>query len=119
MYYLCNVCLIQARAGKLSTDEVLRVCEAFRHEKSLIVWQDLISNLRYIGILLQERKGDASELEALKRYTKELLIPIVELLGWEPKAGERARHLAICSRIVLVFVNQTQLQNVLVVVMHN
>ena len=68
------------------------MCEAFRHEKSLIVWQDLISNLRYIGILLQERKGDAGEIEALKRYSKELLIPIVQQLGWEPVAGERARH---------------------------
>ena len=94
-----SLCFIQARAGKLNTDEVLRVCEAFRHEKSLIVWQDLISNLRYIGILLQERKGDAGEIEALKCYSKELLIPIVQQLGWEPVAGERERHLAICTRI--------------------
>ena len=79
---------MQARAGKLNTDEVLRVCESFWNETALIVWQDLLNNLSYITHLIQERRGPAAELEALRHYMQKLLVPIVKHLGWEPTPEE-------------------------------
>lgn len=81
--------MLQARAGMISTVDVLKVVGAFINEDNYTVWSDLSSNLGQISILLQNTDG----YNDFKAFNKRLFKPVAQSLGWDSKEGEGLRHL--------------------------
>ena len=81
-----NLCffLSQARAGIISTVEVLKVMEAFVNEPNYTVWSDLSCNLGILSTLLSH----TDFYEEIQEFVKDVFSPIGERLGWDPKPGE-------------------------------
>lgn len=81
-----NLCLFlsQARAGIISTVEVLKVMEAFVNEPNYTVWSDLSCNLGILSTLLSH----TDFYEEIQVFVKDVFSPIGERLGWDPKPGE-------------------------------
>ncbi|XP_062591652.1 puromycin-sensitive aminopeptidase-like [Saccostrea cucullata] len=73
-----------ARAGMISTVDVLKVVGSFVNEDNYTVWSDLASNLGQISILLQNTDG----FEDFKAFNRRLFKPVAQTLGWDPKDGE-------------------------------
>lgn len=84
-----NLCLFlsQARAGIISTVEVLKVMEAFVNEPNYTVWSDLSCNLEILSTLLSH----TDFYEEIQVFVKDVFSPIGERLGWDPKPGEGRR----------------------------
>ncbi|NWT29900.1 PSA aminopeptidase, partial [Cardinalis cardinalis] len=76
--------LPQARAGIISTVEVLKVMEAFVNEPNYTVWSDLSCNLGILGTLLSH----TDFYEDIQVFVRDVFSPIGERLGWDPKPGE-------------------------------
>lgn len=76
--------LFQARAGMISTVDVLKVVGAFVNEDDYTVWSDLTGNLGQISILLQNTDG----FEDFKTFSKKLYKPVAQSLGWDAKESE-------------------------------
>lgn len=85
-----NLCLFlsQARAGIISTVEVLKVMEAFVNEPNYTVWSDLSCNLGILSTLLSH----TDFYEEIQVFVKDVFSPIGERLGWDPKPGEGRRY---------------------------
>lgn len=79
--------LSQARAGIISTVEVLKVMEAFVNEPNYTVWSDLSCNLEILSTLLSH----TDFYEEIQVFVKDVFSPIGERLGWDPKPGEGKR----------------------------
>ncbi|NXU57737.1 PSA aminopeptidase, partial [Turnix velox] len=75
---------LQARAGIISTVEVLKVMEAFVNEPNYTVWSDLSCNLGILSTLLSH----TDFYEEIQVFIKDVFSPIGERLGWDPKPGE-------------------------------
>uniref|UniRef100_H2QDA2 Aminopeptidase n=1 Tax=Pan troglodytes TaxID=9598 RepID=H2QDA2_PANTR len=73
-----------ARAGIISTVEVLKVMEAFVNEPNYTVWSDLSCNLGILSTLLSH----TDFYEEIQEFVKDVFSPIGERLGWDPKPGE-------------------------------
>uniref|UniRef100_G1RKC9 Aminopeptidase puromycin sensitive n=1 Tax=Nomascus leucogenys TaxID=61853 RepID=G1RKC9_NOMLE len=73
-----------ARAGNISTVEVLKVMEAFVNEPNYTVWSDLSCNLGILSTLLSH----TDFYEEIQEFVKDVFSPIGERLGWDPKPGE-------------------------------
>ncbi|KAM8988593.1 puromycin-sensitive aminopeptidase [Ara ararauna] len=73
-----------ARAGIISTVEVLKVMEAFVNEPNYTVWSDLSCNLEILSTLLSH----TDFYEEIQVFVKDVFSPIGERLGWDPKPGE-------------------------------
>ena len=73
-----------AQAGFLPAAVYLSLAEAYRQETDATVWSDLSVNLRSLGTLL----ADEPSLPKLQQFGRELYRPVVNKVGWEPKAGE-------------------------------
>ncbi|XP_078501725.1 puromycin-sensitive aminopeptidase [Lissotriton helveticus] len=73
-----------ARAGMISTVEVLKVMEAFVNEPNYTVWSDLSCNLGILSTLL----AHTDYYEELQSFIRDLFTPIGLKLGWDPKPGE-------------------------------
>ncbi|XP_005990128.1 puromycin-sensitive aminopeptidase [Latimeria chalumnae] len=73
-----------ARAGIISTVEVLKVMEAFVNEPNYTVWSDLSCNLGVLSSLLAQ----AEHQDGIQEFIKDLFEPISLKLGWDPKPGE-------------------------------
>uniref|UniRef100_A0A803VLP6 Puromycin-sensitive aminopeptidase n=1 Tax=Ficedula albicollis TaxID=59894 RepID=A0A803VLP6_FICAL len=73
-----------ARAGIISTVEVLKVMEAFVNEPNYTVWSDLSCNLGILGTLLSH----TDFYEDIQAFVRDVFSPIGERLGWDPKPGE-------------------------------
>ncbi|XP_074706008.1 puromycin-sensitive aminopeptidase [Strix aluco] len=73
-----------ARAGIISTVEVLKVMEAFVNEPNYTVWSDLSCNLGILSTLLSH----TDFYEEIQVFVKDVFSPIGERLGWDPKPGE-------------------------------
>lgn len=73
-----------ARAGMISTVDVLKVVGAFVNEDDYTVWSDLTGNLGQISILLQNTDG----FEDFKTFSKKLYKPVAQSLGWDAKESE-------------------------------
>ncbi|XP_078311638.1 puromycin-sensitive aminopeptidase-like [Crassostrea virginica] len=73
-----------ARAGMISTVDVLRVVGAFVNEDDYTVWSDLTGNLGQISILLQNTDG----YDSYKAFSRKLYKPVAQSLGWEAKDKE-------------------------------
>nr|XP_055112395.1 puromycin-sensitive aminopeptidase-like [Symphalangus syndactylus] len=73
-----------ARAGIISTVEVLKVMEAFVNEPKYTVWSDLSCNLGILSTLLSH----TDFYEEIQEFVKDVFSPIGERLGWDPKPGE-------------------------------
>lgn len=76
--------IFQARAGMISTVDVLKVVGAFVNEDDYTVWSDLTGNLGQISILLQNTDG----FEDFKTFSKKLYKPVAQSLGWDAKESE-------------------------------
>uniref|UniRef100_A0A8C6TYS3 Puromycin-sensitive aminopeptidase n=1 Tax=Neogobius melanostomus TaxID=47308 RepID=A0A8C6TYS3_9GOBI len=73
-----------ARAGMLSTVEVLKLMEAFVNEPNYTVWSDLSCNLGVLSCLLSHTDFH----EEIQAFIRELFTPIGLKLGWDTKPGE-------------------------------
>lgn len=73
-----------ARAGMISTVEVLKVMGAFVNEPNYTVWSDLSCNLGILSTLL----AHTDYYEELQSFVRDLFTPIGLKLGWDPKPGE-------------------------------
>nr|XP_060636893.1 puromycin-sensitive aminopeptidase isoform X2 [Anolis sagrei ordinatus] len=73
-----------ARAGIISTVEVLKVMEAFVNEPNYTVWSDLSCNLGILSTLLSH----TDFYEEIQTFVRDIFSPIGEKLGWDPKPGE-------------------------------
>uniref|UniRef100_A0A7N4NG19 Aminopeptidase n=1 Tax=Sarcophilus harrisii TaxID=9305 RepID=A0A7N4NG19_SARHA len=73
-----------ARAGIISTVDVLKVMEAFVNEPNYTVWSDLSCNLGILSTLLSH----TDFYEEIQLFVKDVFSPIGERLGWDPKPGE-------------------------------
>ncbi len=73
-----------AQAGFLPATVYLALAEAYSQETDATVWSDLSTNLRSLGTLL----ADEPSLPKLHQFGRELYRPVVDRMGWEPKAGE-------------------------------
>uniref|UniRef100_A0A673JAE3 Aminopeptidase n=1 Tax=Sinocyclocheilus rhinocerous TaxID=307959 RepID=A0A673JAE3_9TELE len=73
-----------ARAGMISTVEVLKVMEAFVNEPNYTVWSDLSCNLGVLSSLLSHTDFH----EDIQKFIRDLFTPIGMKLGWDSKTGE-------------------------------
>ncbi|XP_026566662.1 puromycin-sensitive aminopeptidase isoform X2 [Pseudonaja textilis] len=73
-----------ARAGIISTVEVLKVMEAFVNEPNYTVWSDLSCNLGILSTLLSH----TDFYEEIQAFIRDIFSPIGEKLGWDPRPGE-------------------------------
>uniref|UniRef100_A0A9J8AWF0 Aminopeptidase n=1 Tax=Cyprinus carpio carpio TaxID=630221 RepID=A0A9J8AWF0_CYPCA len=73
-----------ARAGMISTVEVLKVMEAFVNEPNYTVWSDLSCNLGVLSSLLSHTDFH----EDIQEFIRDLFTPIGMKLGWDSKTGE-------------------------------
>ncbi|XP_012990861.1 puromycin-sensitive aminopeptidase isoform X2 [Esox lucius] len=73
-----------ARAGMISTVEVLKLMEAFVNEPNYTVWSDLSCNLGVLSSLLSHTDYH----EEIQEFIRDLFTPIGLKLGWECKQGE-------------------------------
>ncbi|XP_064598635.1 puromycin-sensitive aminopeptidase-like isoform X2 [Liolophura sinensis] len=73
-----------ARAGEISTVDVLKVSEAFTNEENYTVWSDLNKNLSQIALLIQY----TDYYDDYKSFSKKLFGPLGERLGWDTKPNE-------------------------------
>ncbi|KAL3855249.1 hypothetical protein ACJMK2_014465 [Sinanodonta woodiana] len=73
-----------ARAGLLSSVDVLKMAEAFVNEDNFTVWSDLALNLALIATMLQY----TDSYETYKVFGKALFGPIAAKVGWDALKGE-------------------------------
>ncbi|KAG2460657.1 PSA aminopeptidase, partial [Polypterus senegalus] len=83
---------VKARAGMISTVEVLKVMEAFVNEPNYTVWSDLSCNLGILSSLLSH----TDHHEEIQEFIRDLFTPIGQKLGWDAKQGEG--HLDVLLR---------------------
>ncbi|PIO38912.1 hypothetical protein AB205_0151840 [Aquarana catesbeiana] len=75
---------VKARAGIISTVEVLKVMEAFVNEPNYTVWSDLSCNLGILSTLLSHTEFH----EEIQGFIRDVFSPIGQRLCWDPKPGE-------------------------------
>lgn len=75
---------VLAEAGLVSPNQVFETCLLYKNEIEYIVWVEIISGLRYISNLLAGSKNE----EIFKKYAREILINIINHVGWENKKDE-------------------------------
>ncbi|XP_077997476.1 puromycin-sensitive aminopeptidase-like [Glandiceps talaboti] len=81
---LINDLFALAKAGEVTTVEVLRLMDAYKNETNYTVWTDICNTLRTLsGLLIHTDYADH-----LKAFGRKLLWPVAEKLGWEAKTDE-------------------------------
>lgn len=70
-------------AGYLSLSEYLKMLSIFKNESDKNVWTIISGSLSYLERVVQE-----SERELLASFTRSLMSPALERLGWQPAADE-------------------------------
>ncbi|XP_050419267.1 puromycin-sensitive aminopeptidase [Patella vulgata] len=73
-----------ARAGMVSSVDVLKVAEAFINEDNYTVWNDLSSNLSSVALILQYTES----YPQFQSFIRNLFRPISQTVGWDKKDGE-------------------------------
>ncbi|KAK6166547.1 hypothetical protein SNE40_023207 [Patella caerulea] len=73
-----------ARAGMVSSVDVLKVAESFINEDNYTVWNDLSSNLSTVGLILQYTES----YPQFQSFIRNLFRPISQIVGWDKKDGE-------------------------------
>ena len=76
--------LYQARAGRCSAVDALKVTEAFANEDNYTVWSDLSGSLSSVAVLLQYTDA----YPHYKTYARKLFSTIAATVGWDPKPEE-------------------------------
>jgi puromycin-sensitive aminopeptidase len=85
-----------ARAGMIPATRFLDLAKAYKKELEYAVWADLAGNLSHLeGLVSQE-----SFYPQFQAFGRDLLLPIVNAVGWEPERGEG--HLQILLRSVVL-----------------
>ena len=73
-----------SKAGFLSITEVLKFVESYTAEENVIVWKDLLENLKELSNLFL----NSSFHSEYKSFVRRLLKPVSKKLGWNPVKGE-------------------------------
>ncbi|XP_029649744.1 puromycin-sensitive aminopeptidase [Octopus sinensis] len=81
-----------ARAGMVSTVEVLKFVQSYKNEDNYTVWNDLAQNLTNIALLLQYTKY----YDQYKVFVRNLFRKIAAKVGWE--ATKEENHLTTLLR---------------------
>ncbi|PVV03393.1 hypothetical protein BB560_002131 [Smittium megazygosporum] len=87
-------------SGHIPTSDYLTLLKSFKVETNLVVWQEISGRLDTLTSTWAEEPQQV--LESLYKLQVELFTPVMEKLGWDPKADEstldsRLRSLAIKS----------------------
>jgi puromycin-sensitive aminopeptidase len=70
-------------AGHLPAIRFVEMCQQWRGERDLAVWQAMIAGLKFVGRLLPEHSDSL-----LASHVVDIVTPCLNHLGWEPRAGE-------------------------------
>ena len=73
-----------ARSGLIPATQFLDLARAYKHEQEYGVWADLASNLRHLDTLLSQEPYHFH----FQAFGRELLHPIAQAMGWDPKPEE-------------------------------
>uniref|UniRef100_S4RRJ8 Aminopeptidase n=1 Tax=Petromyzon marinus TaxID=7757 RepID=S4RRJ8_PETMA len=73
-----------ARAGVVSTVDVLKVLEAFVNEPNYTVWSDISCSLTALSSLL----SNTDFYQVFQDFTIDIFAPLGQRIGWDPKPGE-------------------------------
>ena len=76
-----NIPIQKARAGVISTTDVLRLFASYANETSYTVWETLVNNLSVLDRLLSYTDC----YENFKTYAIKLFTPAMARLGWDPR----------------------------------
>jgi aminopeptidase N len=74
-----------AFSGEGTTSALLSLLEGFQHEKSYLVWQQIIASLGSVSRIFASNKAIS---DGLDKFTLKLIEPAVKSLGWEYAQGE-------------------------------
>jgi len=74
-----------AKAGFSTTSAFLELASGYQNEEDYSVWADLLGNL---GTISSVWSVDPQVSDKLSAFTRQLLTPIVQKLGWEPKSTD-------------------------------
>ncbi|XP_077862985.1 puromycin-sensitive aminopeptidase isoform X1 [Saccoglossus kowalevskii] len=94
---LINDMFALAKAGEVSTVEVLRLIDAYKNETNYTVWNDICSTLGSLSALLLHTDYH----DNLKAFGRNLLSPIADKLGWEAAEGEGHLDSLLRSMVLL------------------
>ena len=72
------------QAERTEPDSYLDLTKLLTDEAELVVWKNVIDALRAIDNLQRSAPGR----DAFRAFARGLLQPVLERLGWDPKAGE-------------------------------
>lgn len=75
-----------AKAGILPTSQLLAMFEAYKNEKELIVWQQIVGAMNSVEIILPDKETKY----IFECFAKNILLTIANKAGW--KAGENETH---------------------------
>lgn len=101
MWCLNTDCVLQARAGLVSSVEVLKLAQAYKSETNYTVWSDLSSNLSTFSILTQYT--DYNDL--FLNYQIKLFSDVAGRLGWEKEEDESKRAILFRKFVDLFSLN--------------
>ena len=74
-------------AGQVAAADVLALCRELAHDDDLSVWQRISGALAGLARLL-----DGEDLARLESAVRSLSLPALDIVGWEPAAGEGDRQ---------------------------
>ncbi len=82
-------------AGMMGADEALRLSEAYKKEKSYIVWAEIVLHLMELNNLLH---GENCH-DVFKAFGRSLLAEIVSHAGWKKRTGESHEETLLRSTV--------------------
>lgn len=83
-YGIISDALALARAGHLSTDQLISLVASYKNEDNYTVWMMVLEALGALNSILEE----TPENESFKLFASSALAPIVGKLGWTENADE-------------------------------
>ena len=75
--------LVESGQGAIS--DYFKLVEALRDDNNLALWEEITTTLGFIDLLYHE----SNERPAFQAYSRSILKPVFDRVGWEPKPGEQ------------------------------
>jgi aminopeptidase N len=83
-------------SGRTQAPSYFELLEQARNDEDRAVWNEVIGTLLHLNHLARGRP----ERTALQAYARDLLRPVLDRLGWEPKAAEREENEVLRVRLI-------------------
>jgi len=85
------------KAKKMTPEGLIKLLAGFKREDDCVVWQGLSDALGGLEMVLSE---DEALYALFRKFARELVLPLVDQVGWEAKPG--AAHLTSILRGIMV-----------------